>query len=109
MIINLHAMQEVIKQDFPLPSLGPKLEAIRNDVVNGKGFHLIEGAKMVWNGLLPFFITDATGSLAHPCGPFAQMSSKVMCQLPSCTLAISACQPSCKLEANTRRPALTEH
>ena len=29
--------------EFPLPSLGPKLEAIRDDVVNGKGFHLIQG------------------------------------------------------------------
>ncbi len=36
-------MQAITRQDFPLPKLGPKLEAVRDEVVNGKGFHLIQG------------------------------------------------------------------
>ncbi len=28
--------------DFPLPTLGPKLREIRDEVVLGKGFHLIK-------------------------------------------------------------------
>jgi hypothetical protein len=31
----------VTKEDFPLPTLGPVLEAIREEVVWGRGFALI--------------------------------------------------------------------
>jgi hypothetical protein len=34
-------MQDIRKEDVPLPTLGPKLEAIRDEVVLGKGFHLL--------------------------------------------------------------------
>ncbi|WIA23850.1 hypothetical protein OEZ85_013508 [Tetradesmus obliquus] len=33
----------VSKEDFPLPTLGPYLEAVRNEVVSGRGFALIRG------------------------------------------------------------------
>ncbi len=29
--------------EFPLPTLGPKLRAVRDEVILGKGFHLIRG------------------------------------------------------------------
>ena len=31
------------KEDFPLPSLGDRLESFKDEVVLGKGFHLIRG------------------------------------------------------------------
>ena len=31
------------QKDFPLPTLGPKLESIRDDVVHGRGFGLLRG------------------------------------------------------------------
>ena len=33
----------IIKSDFPLPSLGPKLERICDEVINGRGFVLMRG------------------------------------------------------------------
>ncbi len=33
----------ITKADFPLPSLGPKLDAMFNDVLNGRGFALLRG------------------------------------------------------------------
>ena len=36
-------MQEITRQEFPLPSLGPKLESFRDEVVLGRGFYLIKG------------------------------------------------------------------
>jgi hypothetical protein len=36
-------VQEVTQKDFPLPTLGPKLLAIRDELVSGRGFYLIKG------------------------------------------------------------------
>lgn len=36
-------LQTVTKADFPLPSLGPYLEAVRDEVVAGRGFALVRG------------------------------------------------------------------
>ena len=33
--------QDMSREDFPLPTLGPKLEAVRDEVILGKGFHLL--------------------------------------------------------------------
>lgn len=43
---NAYNVQEVVlsKADFPLPTLGPKLEAIRENVRIGRGFQLIKYA-----------------------------------------------------------------
>lgn len=35
------------REDFPLPSLGPKLEAIQHEVTWGRGFALLRGVP-VW-------------------------------------------------------------
>lgn len=40
---GLLPLQEITKADFPLPSLGPKLEAFLKNVVHGLGFQLIRG------------------------------------------------------------------
>ena len=37
------ARQDLARADFPLPTLGPRLEAIRDAVVFGRGFHLLRG------------------------------------------------------------------
>lgn len=36
-------LQTVTKADFPLPTLGPYLESVRDEVVSGRGFALIRG------------------------------------------------------------------
>ena len=36
-------LAQTSKRDFPLPSLGPRLEAIKHEVVHGRGFALIRG------------------------------------------------------------------
>jgi hypothetical protein len=36
-------LQTVTKEDFPLPTLGPYLESVRDEVVSGRGFALIRG------------------------------------------------------------------
>jgi hypothetical protein len=36
-------LQTVSKADFPLPTLGPYLESVRDEVVSGRGFALIRG------------------------------------------------------------------
>ena len=36
-------LQEISREEFPLPSLGPKLESFRDEVVLGRGFYLIKG------------------------------------------------------------------
>ena len=41
-------LQTITRADFPLPTLGPKLEALRDNVVNGKGFHLIQGRFLIF-------------------------------------------------------------
>lgn len=52
-------MQDLSKESFPLPTLGPKLVSIRDEVVNGKGFQLIRsvtgllGNWPYWLALLP--------------------------------------------------------
>ena len=33
----------ITKENFPLPTLGPLMEEIREDVINGKGFNLMKG------------------------------------------------------------------
>ena len=40
---NLLHLQETVKstKQFPLPNLGPKLRAWRDEVVSGRGFQLI--------------------------------------------------------------------
>ena len=41
---HTHTPQELAsKEEFPLPTLGPKLEAFTTEVVHGKGFHLFRG------------------------------------------------------------------
>jgi len=37
------AIKDVKKSDFPLPKLGPRLEAIKEEVQNGRGFQLLSG------------------------------------------------------------------
>ena len=37
-------LHEITKDEYPLPTLGPKLDAIRKDVSFGKGFVLVRGA-----------------------------------------------------------------
>ncbi|KAK9857232.1 hypothetical protein WJX84_004664 [Apatococcus fuscideae] len=39
--------KDITKSDFPLPTFGPKLEALREEVVNGRGFYLIQGLPVV--------------------------------------------------------------
>ena len=36
-------MQDITKQEFSLPTLGPKLEGFRDDVRFGRGWALIRG------------------------------------------------------------------
>jgi hypothetical protein len=36
-------LQTVSKAEFPLPTLGPYLESVRDEVVAGRGFALIRG------------------------------------------------------------------
>jgi hypothetical protein len=36
-------MQDLTKEDFPLPTLGKKLEQFRNEALSGLGFKLIQG------------------------------------------------------------------
>jgi len=36
-------LHEVTKAEFPLPTLGPKLDAMRKEVSFGKGFLLVKG------------------------------------------------------------------
>lgn len=36
-------IQKITREDFPLPTLGPYLESIRDQVVTGRGFALIRG------------------------------------------------------------------
>ena len=38
------AVQEVTQADFPLPALGPKLTAMREEVRTGRGFQLLRCA-----------------------------------------------------------------
>ncbi|HYC13629.1 MAG TPA: TauD/TfdA family dioxygenase, partial [Stellaceae bacterium] len=37
------AIEEIGRADFPLPTLGPKLDAIRREIVHGRGFVLLHG------------------------------------------------------------------
>ena len=37
------AIHTLTASDFPLPTLGPTLQQVRNDVVNGKGFAIVQG------------------------------------------------------------------
>lgn len=49
-------LQTVTKADFPLPTLGPYLESVRDEVVSGRGFALIRGVpvdRWVPEGLFP--------------------------------------------------------
>src|ERR1051325_2422915 len=34
---------EIRRADFPLPTLGPRLDAMREEILNGRGFVLIRG------------------------------------------------------------------
>ena len=34
---------KITQDEFPLPNLGPKLKALCNEVINGRGFHLMRG------------------------------------------------------------------
>lgn len=34
---------KISQAEFPLPKLGRKLTALRNEVINGRGFHLVRG------------------------------------------------------------------
>ena len=34
-------IEDITKEDFPLPTFGPKLIFVRDEIVVGKGFHLI--------------------------------------------------------------------
>lgn len=36
-------IKDITRADFPLPTLGPRLEALRQEVINGRGFVLIRG------------------------------------------------------------------
>lgn len=38
-------LQDVTQEDFPLPTLGPKLKAIIREVTHGRGFKLITGVQ----------------------------------------------------------------
>jgi hypothetical protein len=40
------------RQDFPLPTLGPKLDAMRETVINGRGFVLIRGLPVAGRPLI---------------------------------------------------------
>lgn len=44
---NLLHIQEKVstKEQFPLPTLGPKLEAMREEVISGRGFYII---RCIW-------------------------------------------------------------
>lgn len=64
------------KADFPLPTLGPKLEAIRQEVMHGRGFALITGK-------------DAS-PLVHPAGgtPLPALASHLACYGGHCCLSM---------------------
>lgn len=36
-------IKDIARADFPLPALGPRLESLRQEVINGRGFVLIRG------------------------------------------------------------------
>ena len=36
-------MADIRREDFPLPTLGPALERLRAEVLNGRGFVLLRG------------------------------------------------------------------
>ena len=71
----------ISRQDFPLPTLGPVLDRLCNDVLNGRGFVLLRGvpvenrpiaesAAMYW-GIGTLFrqraVAERQGSSAGPC------------------------------------------
>lgn len=39
-------MQDLTAADFPLPTLGPKLAAMRRSCLHGRGFHMLRGARL---------------------------------------------------------------
>jgi hypothetical protein len=46
-----HVMvQDVTKADFPLPTLGHKLQAFVKEAIHGRGFKLIKGEALAWLG-----------------------------------------------------------
>lgn len=41
--MRLLSLQDLTQHDFPLPTLGPRLVEIHEEVVHGRGFQLIKG------------------------------------------------------------------
>jgi hypothetical protein len=39
-------LPEITRDDFPLPTLGPRLEALRRELLHGRGFALVRGLPM---------------------------------------------------------------
>ena len=46
-LLNGEGILEITPQNFSLPTLGPKLRQLREQIVNGRGFHVIKGVP-VW-------------------------------------------------------------
>ena len=59
--------QELTKEDFPLPTLGPKLVQIRDNVLFGLGFQIIKGEPSA--SLVPHACVAA---LPLPAWPYAE-------------------------------------
>jgi hypothetical protein len=49
-LARVHALArtlvEIRREDFPLPTLGPRLEALRHELLHGRGFVLLRGLPM---------------------------------------------------------------
>lgn len=59
--------QEVTRADFPLPTLAPVLEGIRQSVLWGRGFQLIRGEHAVLQVGVPSCCSSAPKATALWC------------------------------------------